>query len=359
MKVITIIGARPQFIKAAVVSRALAAAKNSRLEGLKEVIIHTGQHYDYNMSQVFFEELEIPLPNYQLSIDSSTHGSMTGEMLKKIEVVLINEKPDLALVYGDTNTTLSGALAAVKLHIPVAHVESGLRSFNRRMPEEVNRILTDHISKLLFCPTQQAIRNLENEGIRQNGHHQKIFLIGDVMYDAALYYQKKRIPSNIIHPYAICSIHRAENTDCPKRLSDILSAIEQSPVPILLPLHPRTRKIMKAESLWPNSNVEITEPLSYLTMLGHLHQCSFVITDSGGLQKEAYFFGKKCITIREETEWNELVELGVNRITGTRISKIRSAFKWAMQPIAEKPELYGDGSAANKIVSHLMQIFQN
>jgi UDP-GlcNAc3NAcA epimerase len=354
MKIATIVGARPQFIKAAPVSRAIEAHNQTKSNSqITEVLVHTGQHYDYNMSQVFFDELEIQEPDYHLGVGSGPHGKMTGAMLQRIEEVLMDEQPQWVLVYGDTNSTLAGALAAAKLHVPVAHVEAGLRSFNRRMPEEINRVLADHISTLLFCPSKTAVVNLENEGIRQGVHR-----VGDVMYDAVLCYRKKAKVNKLDRPgpYVLASLHRAENTDDPRRLRSILSAMGVSPIPVILPLHPRTRKLMKREDLSTNSRIQILEPLSYLNMLDHLEQCTFVITDSGGLQKEAYFLGKRCVTVRDETEWTELVECGANRVTGAEESKIRSAFSWAMEPLSHTPELYGDGNASERIIYHLTKM---
>ena len=354
MKIATIIGARPQFIKAAPVCRSIAEHNKSAMRSsnfIYESIIHTGQHYDHNMSQVFFDELEISEPKYNLGIGSGSHGKMTGAMLESIESVLLNEKPDWVLVYGDTNSTLAGALSAVKLHIPVAHVEAGLRSFNRRMPEEINRVLTDHMGTLLFCPTERAVNNLKQEGIT-NG----VFNIGDVMYDAMLYYRKKAVVPNRNDPYALASLHRAENTDDPDRLRSIFSALNDSPVPILLPLHPRTRKVLEQEKVLANKHVEIVEPLSYFSILGHLEKCAFVLTDSGGMQKEAYFFDKKCITVRDETEWTELVDCGANRVVGAESTAILDAFQWALnEKKGFKTGLYGDGDAGKKIVRHLVE----
>ena len=350
MKIVAIIGARPQFIKAASVSRAIQHYnKEHHGPDITEVIVHTGQHYDHNMSQVFFEELEIRQPQYNLGVGSGPHGKMTGAMLERIEGVLLEERPEWVLVYGDTNSTLAGALAAVKLHIPLAHVEAGLRSFNRQMPEEHNRVLTDPCSDLLFCPTDPAVENLKKEGITEG-----VFKVGDVMYDAMLYYRKKAVRIGRKGSYALASLHRAENTDDPRRLRSILSAMSDSPVPVILPIHPRTRKLLERESISVNSRIEILEPFSYFVMLGHLDGCAFVITDSGGLQKEAYFFGKRCITVRDETEWTELVEYGANRVVGAEESAIRTAFSWAMEPLLNVPELYGKGDAGKHIIQLLI-----
>jgi UDP-GlcNAc3NAcA epimerase len=356
MKIATIVGARPQFIKAAPVGRAIQKHNQDKSNTpITEVLVHTGQHYDYNMSQVFFDELEIQAPDYHLGVGSGTHGKMTGAMLERIEKVLLDEQPDWVLVYGDTNSTLAGALAAAKLHIPVAHVEAGLRSFNRCMPEEINRVLTDHISTLLFCPTKTAVVNLENESIRQD-----VYRVGDVMYDAVLYYRNKAKINGQDRPtpYVLASLHRAENTDDPKRLGSIFSAMGVSPIPVILPLHPRTRKLMKHNNLSTNNRIEILEPQSYLNMLKYLDRCTFVITDSGGLQKEAYFFGKRCITVRDETEWTELVECGANRVAGAEESVIRSTFSWAMEPLLNTPELYGSGNASERIIHHLTHLIE-
>ncbi|MBE9504353.1 MAG: UDP-N-acetylglucosamine 2-epimerase (non-hydrolyzing), partial [Proteobacteria bacterium] len=331
MKIVTIIGARPQFIKAAPVSRAIAE-HNKLVIGqlITEVIVHTGQHYDRNMSDVFFEEMHIPKPNYLLDIHGLSHGAMTGQMLEKIEEVLMNEKPDMVLVYGDTNTTLASALAAAKLHIPVAHVEAGLRSFNRRMPEETNRVLTDHVSTILFCPTKQATENLKAEGIvDSNTEHelsamscklpQKVALVGDVMLDAALYHKQyaKKPRFDLPEEFILATIHRAENTDNAERLKSIFRAFEKicQEIPIILPLHPRTRKEIDAHDfLFTNNDSQFThntsrfmliDPVSYLEMIYLLERCSLVMTDSGGLQKEAFFFQKPCVTLRDETEWVE------------------------------------------------------
>lgn len=321
MKIVTVIGARPQFIKAAVVSRAF---KEYSLD-VKEVLVHTGQHYDANMSDVFFEELNIPLPGHNLEVGGGTHGQNTGRMLERLEALLLIEKPDWVLVYGDTDSTLAGALAASKLHIPIAHVEAGLRSFNRRMPEEINRILTDHVSSLLFAPTDLARTNLRNEGIAE----EKIHLVGDVMYDAAFFYKdraRKPIWFDALgiapHEFVLCTVHRAENTDDQTRMLGILQGLEGGGLPVILPLHPRTRNKLQQMGLSLPSNVHAVDPVGYLEMVWLESYCKLVATDSGGMQKEAYFHQKPCVTLRDETEWVELVELGVNYLAGSNSKAI-------------------------------------
>ena len=354
MKIVTIVGARPQFVKAAVVSRAIAAHnEKSGTPVIDEMIVHTGQHYDYALSQSFFVELEIPAPDVNLGIGSGLHGAMTGAMMAGIETVLLDRRPDLVLVYGDTNSTMAGALAATKLNLPVAHVEAGLRSFNRKMPEEINRIVTDRVSNLLFCPTETAVRHLAAEGIKAG-----VFLVGDVMLDAAIYSRKKAIiPER--NGFALATIHRAENTDDAERLRSIIRALERSPVPVVMPVHPRTRKALNDNGIRLSGAIESIEPISYFSMLGHLDQCDFVVTDSGGLQKEAYFLGKKCITLRHETEWSELVECGVNRVVGHDDDNIVAAFEWAREPMAEsQPALYGTGRAGETIVKEFFRYVQ-
>ncbi len=354
MKIVTIVGARPQFIKSATVSRTI---KNLNLKSncqIDEILVHTGQHYDHNMSQIFFDELEIDSPDFNLNIGSGNHGEMTGTMLIKIEDVLINKRPDCIIVYGDTNSTLAGALSAAKLHIPVAHVEAGLRSFNRKMPEEINRMLTDHISTLLFCPTETAVSNLKKEGITRG-----VFNVGDVMYDSALYYRKKAQRPVGPETFALISLHRAENTEDRVRLINFLSAINELPIPAIFPVHPRTRKILKNEKFKLSNKIIIKEPFAYLSMLGHLESCFFLITDSGGLQKEAFFFGKKCITVRDETEWVELIECGANRVVGTNKEDILNAIDWGMQPfeVDSMSRPYGNGNAAELIVNQILETF--
>ncbi|MCX8084451.1 MAG: UDP-N-acetylglucosamine 2-epimerase (non-hydrolyzing) [Calditerrivibrio sp.] len=369
MKILTVIGARPQFIKAAAVSRVIS---KKVLEGynIKEIIVHTGQHFDDQMSGVFFREMEIPYPDYQLGINGLSHAAMTGQMMEKIEAVLLQEKPDLVLVYGDTNTTLAGALSAVKVHIPVAHIEAGLRSFNFEMPEEINRIITDRISSILFCPTQQSVENLKREGypnFLKKGTRQQIYLVGDVMFDTAIYYSNKIVDKGSIYSrfgikpgrYNLCTIHRAENTDNPERLREILIGLGEisKDKALLLPLHPRTKKILEKDQdlLKICENIKIIDPVGYFDMLALLQGAFLILTDSGGLQKEAYFFKKYCITLRDETEWVELVESGVNVVVGADKNKIVEVYldlKNKQFPITEN--LYGDGNAADKIVECLL-----
>lgn len=355
MRVVTIVGARPQFIKAATVSRAFAQ------QSVDEVIVHTGQHFDANMSDVFFDELEIPRPHHHLGIGGGPHGAMTGRQLEKIEGVLLDEKPDWVLVYGDTNSTLAGALAAAKLHIPVAHVEAGLRSFNRRMPEEINRVLTDHVSSLLFAPTATAVQNLANEGI--NGDRVK--LVGDVMYDATLFYNSRArkptwfdglgIPEQ---GFVLCTIHRAENTDDPSRLSGIMQGLGDSGLPVVLPLHPRTRGALEAQPIAVPDNVHLVAPVGYLEMTWLEMQCRIVATDSGGVQKEAYFHGKSCVTLRDETEWVELVEAKVNILTGTDPKLIHNAVLASARDGITSAPLYGQGDASAQVANGILRFMK-
>jgi UDP-GlcNAc3NAcA epimerase len=359
MKLITVIGARPQFVKAAVVSRAIAEHNQKVGESeIEEKIIHTGQHFDENMSSVFFDQMDIPRPHYNLDINSLSHGAMTGKMLEKIEEVLLAEKPDWVLVYGDTNSTIAGALAAKKLHIKVAHVEAGLRSFNMKMPEEVNRILTDRISDMLFCPTTTAMENLDREGYGQLDI--KKVNCGDVMHDAALYYRDKALKPKGIEAgkdFVLCTVHRQENTDDEQKLTHIFEALGDiaSQLPIVLPLHPRTVKKLKGFGIEVPPNIIVLEPVGYFEMIWMLSHCKMVITDSGGLQKEAFFFKKPCMTLREETEWTELVTNGVNFITGSDKALISKTFKKISEStINFEMNLYGDGSSGNAIVAELL-----
>jgi UDP-GlcNAc3NAcA epimerase len=341
-----------------VVSRAIAAANRSG-QKIHELLVHTGQHYDDNMSEVFFRDLEIPAPAYHLEVGSAGHGKMTGLMLERIEQVLLKERPDLVVVYGDTNSTLAGALAAVKLHVPVAHVEAGLRSFNMRMPEEINRIVTDRISRWLFCPTELAKHNLLREGTDSTCIH----LVGDVMYDAVLHYAEKAqarpdLPGTLEggERYCVATVHRAENTDDPMRLRAILEALDHisGSTPVILPLHPRTRARLKQWALVPG-RVRLIEPIGYLEMIALLRDCEGVLTDSGGLQKEAFFLRKPCVTLRTETEWQELVDLGVNIVAGAEVGKITAAWS-ALQQHALRWDAtpYGRGDAGVNIVATLL-----
>lgn len=345
MKIITILGARPQFIKAAAVS-------NLFRQHFDELLVHTGQHYDSNMSDVFFEELNIPKPAYHLNIGSGNHGAQTGAMLTEIEKVLLAEQPDFVMVYGDTNSTIAGSLAASKLLIPVIHVEAGLRSFNKAMPEEQNRILTDHISDLLFVPTQTAVDNLKNEGIQKG-----VFNVGDVMYDGILHFTEiAKSKSTILNTlelaendFLLCTIHRAENTNDPIRLKAICSALTASGENIVLPLHPRTQKYIADYGIELGANVKVIEPVGYLDMVRLESACKKIVTDSGGVQKEAFFLAKPCITMRDETEWVETVNNGWNVIVGADEAKIKDAIL-NFNPTKERLDYFGKGNAAELMV---------
>ncbi|NJD36169.1 MAG: UDP-N-acetylglucosamine 2-epimerase (non-hydrolyzing) [Betaproteobacteria bacterium] len=357
MKVLTIVGARPQFIKAAAVSRVIRDSFAGKIE---EVLVHTGQHYDENMSQVFFDELDIPHPRYNLEISGGRHGEMTGRMLESIEKVLLDENPDWVLIYGDTNSTLAGALAAAKLHMPVAHVEAGLRSFNMRMPEEINRILADRVSNLLFCPTETAVKNLAAEGVAKG-----VFNVGDVMYDVSLFYRElARERSNVLRDfkldeggYVLATCHRAENTDDPVRLLaivDALAAIARS-MPVVFPLHPRTRKLLTEDGHLDRLGiVKLIDPVSFIDMVRLEQSAQAIVTDSGGVQKEAYFYGVPCLTTRDETEWVETVNSGWNKLVGADAGRITHAFVELRRPESHHP-LYGDGRAAERIVQLLLE----
>jgi UDP-GlcNAc3NAcA epimerase len=353
MKILTILGARPQFIKAGSVSREISKHKN-----IDEVIVHTGQHYDSNMSDIFFEEMKIPKPNYFLGIGGKSHGAMTGQMIEKIEEVALKESPDWIMVYGDTNSTLAGAIVASKLHIKLAHIEAGLRSFNMKMPEEVNRILTDRISNALFCPTNTAIKNLQNEGYEALDC--KIFNVGDVMYDGALFYQNyaKKPKIKLEKKFVLCTIHRAENTDSIERIRAIFEALEiiSKKNQIILPLHPRTKKIIQNLHLSIN-NLIIIDPIGYLEMVWLIDNCEAVLTDSGGLQKEAYFFNKPCLTLRDETEWIELVTHGFNSLVGADKIKIVNSYNSIVARDMDLTlNLYGDGKSSEKIIKKLLAL---
>ena len=363
MKVLTVVGARPQFIKAAPVTRALREAG-----GIEEVLVHTGQHYDSNMSEVFFDELEIPRPDHHLGVGSGGHGAQTGRMLERLERVIIDEAPDVVLVYGDTNSTLAGALAAAKLHVPVAHVEAGLRSFNRRMPEEINRVLTDHVADILLTPTETAVENLRREGIPD----ERIHPVGDVMYDAALFFGEKagrtsRILGELdLEPrgYVLATVHRAENTDDRARLVAILEGLTSiaTELPVVLPLHPRTQAALAREGLLDRArrSLLVIEPVGYLDMIMLEKSARLVATDSGGVQKEAFFHRVPCVTLRDETEWVELVRLGWNRLVpptdGRAVSEgIRGSLRDST-PREEPPaDLYGGGRAAARIAEVLSE----
>ncbi|WP_291626529.1 non-hydrolyzing UDP-N-acetylglucosamine 2-epimerase [Clostridium sp.] len=348
MKILTVIGARPQFIKAAAVSNKLR--KNH-----EEVLVHTGQHYDNNMSDIFFDELGIPKPNYNLNIGSGNHGYQTGKMLMELESLYLKEKPDLVLVYGDTNSTLAGALAASKLLIPIAHIEAGLRSFNMKMPEEQNRVLTDHISKYLFAPTDTAIKNLKNENITEN-----VFNTGDVMFDAIKLFKEKALETSTVlidnnispNEYILSTIHRAENTNDINRLKNIINALNECEKNIVLPLHPRTHKFIKDYGLTINDNIKIIAPVGYLDMINLENNSQKIVTDSGGVQKEAYFLQKPCITMRDETEWIETVENGWNTIVGSNKEKILDAII-NFNPKGEQKMAFGYGNAADIISEKL------
>jgi len=348
MKIVTVIGARPQFIKAATISRLLLHDPE-----VEEILIHTGQHYDPNMSDIFFEELNIPHPDFNLEVGSGSHAVQTGKMLEGIETILLSEKPDWTLVYGDTNSTLAGALAATKLNIPLAHVEAGLRSFNRKMPEEINRIVTDRISDLLFAPTLTAMINLEKEGLLEES-----CLSGDVMYDSTLFYREKILMNpdlyqikNLPRDYLLATVHRAENTDNINNLKNLFRAFSESGQVIVLPIHPRTRKII-ANIIHLPENVRILDPVGYLQMLYLTMHAGKVLTDSGGLQKEAYFLGKQCITLRTETEWVETLHDNWNTITGADPDKILEAIRLTA-PSSSQNLSFGNGRAAQAIVEKL------
>lgn len=359
MKLVNIVGTRPQFIKVGAVLRAIERHNQSHPHAqVREVLVHTGQHYDYQMSQVFFDELELKRPEYHLGVGSGTHAFQTGEMLKRVEDVLVGERPDILVAYGDTNSTLAGALAAAKVHVPVAHVEAGLRSFNRAMPEELNRVLTDHVSDLLFCPTEAAVQNLRREGIVRG-----VSQVGDVMHDSVLYcVERAERRSTILKRlelapkgYTLATVHRAENTDDPIRLRAIFHALAEVARDrhlIVVPLHPRTRE--RLESL-PESFAELRfiEPVSYLDMLLLEKHAKLIATDSGGVQKEAYLLAVPCVTLRDETEWVETVQAGWNVLAGTEIERITEAMRGGAPP-SSRPSCYGDGRAAEHVVSRLL-----
>jgi UDP-GlcNAc3NAcA epimerase len=348
VKLVSIVGARPQFIKAAAVSRALRRRHH-------EVLVHTGQHYDYEMSGIFFEGLDIPRPDVNLGVGSGSHGAQTAAMLKGVEDVLLDERPDYVLVYGDTNSTLAGALAASKLSIPVAHVEAGLRSFNRSMPEEINRLVADHLSELLLCPSDTAVRNLAAEGITQNAH-----LVGDVMLDV-LNWAKQRLSETpkilqqlglVRQGYILATVHRSENTDNLSRLAQILRAFNSLNEPVIFPVHPRTQKAITETGFIVKSNVRLIDPVGYMDMMALARSARMVLTDSGGLQKEAYWLGVPCVTMRAETEWVETVQAGWNTLVGSDSERIIEAVR-SFTPNGTHPALYGDGTASVNCVDLL------
>lgn len=352
-KIVTVVGARPQFVKAAVVSRVLKEKSD-----IQEVLVHTGQHFDKSMSDVFFTEMDIPTPDHNLAINSLSHGAMTGRMLEGLEKLFLKEKPDMVLVYGDTNSTLAGALAAKKIHIPVCHVEAGLRSFNMEMPEEINRILTDRISDVLFCPTTTAIDNLTKEGF----DHLPCNVVnsGDVMQDAAYFYAERSAKKSTVikkvgnKDFVLCTLHRAENTDNPKRLQALVEALNEinNTIPVVLPLHPRTKKKIEEQDL--TMEVTLLPPVGYFDMIELLKHCRYVMTDSGGLQKEAFFFKKYCLTMRDQTEWVELIEHGFNTLVGADkkliLQKVNSL---QTENLDFDVDLYGGGKAGDNIVNLL------
>jgi UDP-GlcNAc3NAcA epimerase len=349
VKIVTVVGARPQFVKAAVVSQALAEF------GAHEVLVHTGQHHDAGMSDVFFDELDLPDPAHYLGISGGSHGRMTGRMLEAIEAVLQGEQPDWCLVYGDTNSTLAGALAAVKLHVPLAHIEAGLRSWNRRMPEEVNRVLTDHAADVLLAPTQNAVTNLTLEGLADRCHN-----VGDVMYDAALHFGERAAMRNTLRQlclergaFVLATVHRAENTDCPGRLAAIANALIEvsAQLRVVLPLHPRTREALVRGGLMARleQSVLVVHPVGFLDMMLLQQSAALIATDSGGVQKEAFFFGVPCVTLRDETEWVELVDLGWNTLASPNDAALASVILSRIGSSGRNAQPYGDGSASRAI----------
>lgn len=347
MNILTVIGARPQFVKACMLSICFQNDPD-----MNEIVVHTGQHYDANMSDIFFDQLQMQKPHYHLGVGSGTHAEQTGAMLVKIEAILLKEKPDAVLVYGDTNSTLAASLAASKLHIPIIHVEAGLRSFNRRMPEEINRLLTDHLSTLLFCPSQVAADQLAKEGIQKG-----VYNTGDIMYDAVLHHRYEAIKQSTIllkhglipKKYYAATIHRAENTDSPKKLTAIMNAFAQVDLPVILPLHPRTKKMLTELKLAKAKNIHLIDPLHYFDMLSLMSQAKAILTDSGGIQKEAYMLKVPCVTLRDETEWTDTVRTGWNQLVDASAEKdIIEAVKNVTIPTSH-PSLFGDGQSAKQM----------
>lgn len=350
MKFLSVIGARPQFIKVKPIIEEVSKHK------IHHILLHTGQHYDYEMTKIIFEELEIPEPDYNLNVGSHSHGKQTGMMLERIEKVLMKEKPDVVIVYGDTNSTLAGAVASVKLEIPVAHIEAGLRSFNKKMPEEINRILTDRISDFLFCPSEVAVENLKKEGIEKG-----VFFVGDIMYDIFLKYREKLEEEKVLKKfgltpsgYILLTIHRKENTDNPENLKKILESVGESKELTIFPLHPRTKKVILEKEIKIPENIRVIKPVSYLEMLVLEKNSKKILTDSGGVQKEAYWFGIPCITLREETEWIETVKENMNILTGSDKKKILNSIK-NFSPENKVKNIYGYGNTAEKIIEILVK----
>jgi UDP-GlcNAc3NAcA epimerase len=350
VKIVSIVGARPQFIKASPLSRVLRQRH-------QEILVHTGQHYDHEMSQLFFEELNIPPAEYDLKVGSGPHGAQTGAMLAAIETVLHKEAPDVVIVYGDTNSSLAGALAAAKLHVPVAHVEAGLRSFNRAMPEEINRVVADHLSTWLFAPSDAAVTQLGREGIVDGVH-----VVGDIMLDAVFLFRDRALTRSVVlnrlnlqaQSYVVATVHRAENTDNPERLANIVDGLSRLDLPVVFPLHPRTRDRLREFRIEPGANVLVIEPVGYLDMLALQARTACVLTDSGGVQKEAYYLSVPCVTMRRETEWIETVATGWNQLVGTDARDIGMAvMQQRTRPNRPHPPLYGDGKTAERIVEIL------
>jgi UDP-GlcNAc3NAcA epimerase len=380
IKIVTIVGARPQIIKAAALSREI----NDQFKNqISEVIVHTGQHYDHNMSQVFFDELQIPQPHMNLNIGSASHGIQTAKMIQGIEKILLERKPNAIVLYGDTNSTLAGAIAASKIHVPVVHIEAGLRSFNKSMPEEINRIMCDHVSTLLFTPTKAGLTNLQNEGFElhrsksYSADHPGIFHCGDVMYDNSLYFARMAETQSAIfnhfkiipNQYILATIHRDQNTDQPERLEAIFEAIHQiaarDEVDVFIPLHPRTKKMLPGnlspslyQKIRENKRIMISKPVSFLDMINLEKNASMIMTDSGGVQKEAYFFRKPVIILRPQTEWVEIVEEGAGKICDADQQKIMEAFHtFRSDQMLHFPPLFGDGKAAEFITRKMMEVF--
>ena len=363
MKIVTIIGARPQFIKSYAISNEIDRLNHEKI--IEEIIVHTGQHYDENMSDIFFNQMKLRKPKYILNLGGKTHGQMTGQMIIDIEKIILKENPDYLLIYGDTNSTLAGAIAASKLHIPIIHVEAGLRSYNRKMPEEINRIISDELATFCFCPTSEAVKNLKKEGIIDN-NTTIVKNVGDIMYDVMQSFAETLVPNKSIQsiidkgPYLLATIHRAENTDYKKNMKEIFEAFNfiTEQYNIVLPLHPRTKKQLENFNI-KTDHIICIDPVSYLDMQVLLKYASGILTDSGGLQKEAYFAKKFCITLRDETEWIELVQHKVNILTGANKNKIIRATKKIAKKLNFSKNFYGDGDSAQKIMTHIWEYHIN